>query len=500
MFNYKKKIIYTLPFLMGVTSLTGCFEYKDGENPEHHNKEQQDNKEQQGDKITGSVIQKIEKSKEFLLKNGITAVIGQISSIEGDNITINGLTINASQAVVSSSAITEETQKNNDFSGKNELLSKLFPGMYICIQINNDADAATILYDEELVGTVSANEKGKINVSGIDVVASAKINLSKFNVGDRVELSGNYINNSTMYTSYITKTKNNIDEVTGYVEDVHKNSFVLKKIKVYSSDAKNIKNGDWVQVEGHISSNKETDTYSIKEPKINKSNSLYHNYQDSDTIAISGFITNIDVLNNGSKLIKLDGHISVEFKYEGDSDTKDDFNVGDFVNVIGKASPLFSNKILSSLIEKDISPHLEIDKNSKFHIVGEGSFFAKNNCFNINNLEFISDGNTFSEDIVPETDYKKAVFELEGYKEGNLYFVTKAGIYNNGSKLAINEDIKLSGIVTTKKDKTYLLGYNVADSSLNDYINKEINAVCFFDAKGTIRECIDSALEKQKNE
>ncbi|QDF68072.1 hypothetical protein FJQ87_16625 [Shewanella sp. SNU WT4] len=396
--------------------------------------------------------------------------LAKVISGELTNKTATTLSINNQKPIDISGAsvnpIVSRTQSQLD-------LDKLKLGMQITISTNGEV-GKSIIFDSLMtakVEEINANES--LMIAGMTVLTkNARIEdgLKAKDLNKKfVEISGYPIDGNTIQATYIEIEEDdngNVTELEGLVTDIQSNSFKLGKVTVEALGQlpSNIKQGDWVEVEGILAVNEigKSYTLSAKASDIEIDNPSYDGLLgDDDDLEVEGIISWVSpqmdhlVINQNQSVAILN---STKFE----KGNKNNLKVGANIEVEGTWDLAAAN-IKASEIEFDNKGDATDIENAEFEVPGTPVFNSELNTLTMNDISFTLTRYTEFENVVKNDLTGKTWVEMSGYEQNGQYIVLEVESDND------NEQYEIEGIVTTINEVKSLFGYIANDNSLNNY-------------------------------
>ncbi|MGL4476596.1 MAG: DUF5666 domain-containing protein [Shewanella sp.] len=358
-------------------------------------------------------------------------------------------------------------------------LDKLKLGMQITISTNGEV-GKSIIFDSLMtakVEEINANES--LMIAGMTVLTkNARIEDGlKAKDLDKtfVEISGYPIDGNTIQATYIEIEEDdngNVTELEGLVTDIQSNSFKLGKVTVEALGQlpSNIKQGDWVEVEGILTVNEigKSYTLSAKASDIEIDNPSYDGLLgDDDDLEVEGIISWVSpqmdhlVINQNQSVAILN---STKFE----KGNKNNLKVGANIEVEGTWDLAAAN-IKASEIEFDNKGDATDIENAEFEVPGKPEFNSKLNTLTMNDISFTLTRYTEFEDGVDINDLTGSTWvEMSGYEQNGQYIVLEVEQADNG-----NDKVEIEGVVQLLGETQSLFGYKASDKSLEQFKDKQ---------------------------
>jgi len=389
-------------------------------------------------------------------------IIGQVTGVTSDSITVNDHTIAASSAEI-------------EIDGNNATLANIKQGMIVEVETNGTS-ATEIEYDPVFKGPINI-QNDQVSIAGVTL---SNLNSSDFSQGQLFEISGysHSLNSLTVtYQAPITNSQSEL-EVQGSITNLNQQlrTFNLGDLVINYQQADidgTLSNGQLVEVEGFYNNAIFTATEVDAEQSLSFTNNI-------DT-ELEGVIT---FVNNNMSLITLNSQwqVSINDQTQFEDGTTANLVVGQVVEVDGVWQQA-NNKLLAQEIEFESTNINSNTTNQQFSVAGVVSY--EQNIATINGIEFTFNSQTVFEDGLSVNTLDGQWVELEGTYNNEQNSVSEVELEDDTS------EINLTGLVSANQNQQATLwGYISEDNSLTQYLNQTVELECQWVASNQVRACV----------
>ena len=410
----------------------------------------------------GSSSSNNDNNEQITSANLPSVIIGQVTGVTSDSITVNDHTITASSAEI-------------EIDGNNATLANIKQGMMVEVETNGTS-ATEIDYDPVFKGPINI-QNDQVSIAGVTL---SNLNSSDFSQGQLFEISGysHSLNSLTVtYQAPITNSQSEL-EVQGSITNLNQQlrTFNLGDLVINYQQADidgTLSNGQLVEVEGFYNNAIFTAT------EVDAEQSL--SFTDNIDTELEGVIT---FVNNNMSLITLNSQwqVSINDQTQFEDGTTANLVVGQVVEVDGVWQQA-DNKLLAQEIEfesTNITPHTT---NQQFSVAGVVSY--EQNIATINGIEFTFNSQTVFEDGLSVNNLDGQWVELEGTYNNEQNSVSEVELEDDTS------EINLTGLVSENQNQQATLwGYISEDNSLTQYLNQTVELECQWVASNQVRACV----------
>ncbi|CAM2848789.1 DUF5666 domain-containing protein [Pseudoalteromonas distincta] len=389
-------------------------------------------------------------------------IIGQVTGVTSDSITVNDHTIAASSAEI-------------EIDGNNATLANIKQGMIVEVETNGTS-ATEIEYDPVFKGPINI-QNDQVSIAGVTL---SNLNSSDFSQGQLFEISGysHSLNSLTVtYQAPITNSQSEL-EVQGSITNLNQQlrTFNLGDLVINYQQADidgTLSNGQLVEVEGFYNNAIFTAT------EVDAEQSL--SFTDNIDTELEGVIT---FVNNNMSLITLNSQwqVSINDQTQFEDGTTANLVVGQVVEVDGVWQQA-NNKLLAQEIEFESTNINSNTTNQQFSVAGVVSY--EQNIATINGIEFTFNSQTVFEDGLSVNTLDGQWVELEGTYNNEQNSVSEVELEDDTS------EINLTGLVSANQNQQATLwGYISEDNSLTQYLNQTVELECQWVASNQVRACV----------
>ncbi|MEL0655515.1 DUF5666 domain-containing protein [Pseudoalteromonas issachenkonii] len=391
-----------------------------------------------------------------------SVIIGQVTGVTSDSITVNDHIIAAGSAEV-------------EIGGNNATLTNIKQGMMVEVETNG-AHATEIDYDPVFKGPINI-QNDQVSIAGITL---SNLNSSDFSQGQLFEISGysHSLNSLTVtYQTPITNSQSEL-EVQGSITNLNQQlrTFTLGDLVINYQQADiegTLSNGQLVEVEGFYNNAIFTAT------EVDAEQSL--SFTDNIDTELEGVIT---FVNNNMSLITLNSQwqVSINAQTQFEDGTTANLVVGQVIEVDGVWQQA-DNKLLAQEIEFESTNINSNTTNQQFSVAGVVSY--EQNMAKINGIEFTFNSQTVFEDGLSVNTLDGQWVELEGTYNNEQNTVSEVELEDDTS------EINLTGLVSANQNQQATLwGYISEDNSLTQYLNQTVELECQWVASNQVRACV----------
>jgi hypothetical protein len=410
----------------------------------------------------GSSSSNNDNNEQITSANLPSVIIGQVTGVTSDSITVNDHTITASSAEI-------------EIDGNNATLANIKQGMMVEVETNGTS-ATEIDYDPVFKGPINI-QNDQVSIAGVTL---SNLNSSDFSQGQLFEISGysHSLNSLTVtYQALITNSGSEL-EVQGNITNLNQQlrTFNLGNLVINYQQADidgTLSNDQLVEVEGFYNNAIFTATEIDAEQSLSFTNNI-------DT-ELEGVIT---FVNNNMSLITLNSQwqVSINDQTQFEDGTTANLVVGQVVEVDGVWQQA-DNKLLAQKIEFESTNTNPSTPNQQFSVAGVISY--KQNIATINGIEFTFNSQTVFEDGLSVNNLNGQWVELEGTYNNEQNSVSEAELEDDTS------EINLTGLVSANQNQQATLwGYISEDNSLTQYLNQTVELECQWVASNQVRACV----------
>ncbi|GHF01932.1 DUF5666 domain-containing protein [Thalassotalea profundi] len=410
----------------------------------------------------GSSVSNHDNSGLTVSENLSSLIIGQVTDVTSNSITVNDHIIAADSAEV-------------EIEGKLSTLANIKSGMIVEIETNGTY-ATEIDYDPVIKGPINI-KNNQVNIAGITL---SNVNSSDYSEGQLFEISGysDSLHSLTVtYQAPITNSQAEL-EVQGSISHLNQQlrTFNLGDLIIDYQQAYiegSLNNGQSVEVEGFY------DNSIFTAIEIDAAQSFsFTNNMDTE---LEGIIT---FVNNNMSLITLNSQwqIRINDHTQFEDGTIANLVVGQFIEVDGLWLQ-DENILLAEEIEFESTKTKPTSTSHQFSVAGIISY--KQDIATINDIEFTFNSQTVFEDGLSINTLDGQWVELEGTYNNEQNTVNEVELEDDTS------EISLRGLVSENQNQQATLwGYISEDNSLTPYLNQTVNLLCQWVASNQIRACI----------
>ncbi len=410
----------------------------------------------------GSSSSNNDNNEQITSANLPSVIIGQVTGVTSDSITVNDHTITASSAEI-------------EIDGNNATLANIKQGMMVEVETNGTS-ATEIDYDPVFKGPINI-QNDQVSIAGVTL---SNLNSSDFSQGQLFEISGysHSLNSLTVtYQALITNSGSEL-EVQGNITNLNQQlrTFNLGNLVINYQQADidgTLSNDQLVEVEGFYNNAIFTATEIDAEQSLSFTNNI-------DT-ELEGVIT---FVNNNMSLITLNSQwqVSINDQTQFEDGTTANLVVGQVVEVDGVWQQA-DNKLLAQEIEFESTNITPNTTNQQFSVAGVVS--SEQNIATINGIEFTFNSQTVFEDGLSVNNLDGQWVELEGTYNNEQNSVSEAELEDDTS------EINLTGLVSANQNQQATLwGYISEDNSLTQYLNQTVELECQWVASNQVRACV----------
>ena len=391
-----------------------------------------------------------------------SVIIGQVTGVTSDSITVNDHIIAAGSAEV-------------EIEGNNATLANIKQGMMVEVETNGTS-ATEIDYDPVFKGPINI-QNDQVSIAGVTL---SNLNSSDFSQGQLFEISGysHSLNSLTVtYQAPITNSQSEL-EVQGSITNLNQQlrTFNLGDLVINYQQADidgTLSNGQLVEVEGFYNNA----IFTAIEVDAEQSLSFIDNIDTE----LEGVIT---FVNNNMSLITLNSQwqVSINDQTQFEDGTTANLVVGQVIEVDGVWQQA-DNKLLAQEIEFESINIKPNTTNQQFSVAGVVSY--EQNMATINGIEFTFNSQTVFEDGLSVNTLDGQWVELEGSYNNEQNTVSEVELEDDTS------EINLTGLVSANQNQQATLwGYISEDNSLTQYLNQTVELECQWVASNQVRACV----------
>lgn len=391
-----------------------------------------------------------------------SVIIGQVTGVTSDSITVNDHIIAAGSAEV-------------EIEGNNATLANIKQGMMVEVETNGTS-ATEIDYDPVFKGPINI-QNDQVSIAGVTL---SNLNSSDFSQGQLFEISGysHSLNSLTVtYQAPITNSQSEL-EVQGSITNLNQQlrTFNLGDLVINYQQADidgTLSNGQLVEVEGFYNNA----IFTAIEVDAEQSLSFIDNIDTE----LEGVIT---FVNNNMSLITLNSQwqVSINDQTQFEDGTTANLVVGQVIGVDGVWQQA-DNKLLAQEIEFESINIKPNTTNQQFSVAGVVSY--EQNMATINGIEFTFNSQTVFEDGLSVNTLDGQWVELEGTYNNEQNSVSEVELEDDTS------EINLTGLVSANQNQQATLwGYISEDNSLTQYLNQTVELECQWVASNQVRACV----------
>ncbi|MBH0019820.1 hypothetical protein I6F40_05455 [Pseudoalteromonas sp. SWXJ133] len=410
----------------------------------------------------GSSSSNNDNNKQITSANLPSVIIGQVTGVTSDSITVNDHTIAASSAEI-------------EIDGNNATLANIKQGMMVEVETNGTS-ATEIDYDPVFKGPINI-QNDQVSIAGVTL---SNLNSSDFSQGQLFEISGysHSLNSLTVtYQAPITNSQSEL-EVQGSITNLNQQlrTFNLGDLVINYQQADidgTLSNGQLVEVEGFYNNA----IFTAIEVDAEQSLSFIDNIDTE----LEGVIT---FVNNNMSLITLNSQwqVSINDQTQFEDGTTANLVVGQVIEVDGVWQQA-DNKLLAQEIEFESINIKPNTTNQQFSVAGVVSY--EQNMATINGIEFTFNSQTVFEDGLSVNTLDGQWVELEGSYNNEQNTVSEVELEDDTS------EINLTGLVSANQNQQATLwGYISEDNSLTQYLNQTVELECQWVASNQVRACV----------
>ena len=391
-----------------------------------------------------------------------SVIIGQVTGVTSDSITVNDHTITASSAEI-------------EIDGNNATLANIKQGMMVEVETNGTS-ATEIEYAPVFKGPINI-QNDQVSIAGVTL---SNLNSSDFSQGQLFEISGysHSLNSLTVtYQAPITNSQSEL-EVQGSITNLNQQlrTFNLGDLVINYQQADidgTLSNGQLVEVEGFYNNA----IFTAIEVDAEQSLSFIDNIDTE----LEGVIT---FVNNNMSLITLNSQwqVSINDQTQFEDGTTANLVVGQVIEVDGVWQQA-DNKLLAQEIEFESTNINSNTTNQQFSVAGVVSY--EQDIATINGIEFTFNSQTVFEDGLSVNTLDGQWVELEGTYNNEKNSVSEVELEDDTS------EINLTGLVSANQNQQATLwGYISEDNSLTQYLNQTVELECQWVASNQVRACV----------
>lgn len=410
----------------------------------------------------GSSSSNNDNNEQITSANLPSVIIGQVTGVTSDSITVNDHTIAASSAEI-------------EIDGNNATLANIKQGMMVEVETNGTS-ATEIDYDPVFKGPINI-QNDQVSIAGVTL---SNLNSSDFSQGQLFEISGysHSLNSLTVtYQAPITNSQSEL-EVQGSITNLNQQlrTFNLGDLVINYQQADidgTLSNGQLVEVEGFYNNA----IFTAIEVDAEQSLSFIDNIDTE----LEGVIT---FVNNNMSLITLNSQwqVSINDQTQFEDGTTANLVVGQVIEVDGVWQQA-DNKLLAQEIEFESINIKPNTTNQQFSVAGVVSY--EQNMATINGIEFTFNSQTVFEDGLSVNTLDGQWVELEGTYNNEQNSVSEVELEDDTS------EINLTGLVSANQNQQATLwGYISEDNSLTQYLNQTVELECQWVASNQVRACV----------
>ncbi|MCL2913909.1 DUF5666 domain-containing protein [Shewanella corallii] len=361
-------------------------------------------------------------------------------------------------------------------------LSQLKVGMLLTVQANPEGVVSQIQFDDLLSAPVTSNKNGKLEVAGFEIVTTQDI--SKFTIGQMVEVSGYPLDGKSIQTTFIEIESDKDSaveesEIEGAVTQLNdaKTEFMLGNVLVkvqHVDKSEQLKNGVWVEVDGTLDADKTADAWANL--RIEQANVQVDtpDYTDVDgDIEISGRISWV-AQDKSHMVVNQNLAVGILKSTDFDDDkTSADLIPGALVEVEGNWDT-GAMRLNATEVEFEGSDDVPVEL-PEFEAQGYADYNADTGVMTMNAIPFyVSPRTQFEDSLNKDRSFTNEWVEFSGYQQGNDYLVQEVE-----SDEIDTSRVELEGkVVDGVGFSATLLGYQVINNQLAQYIGKQVEAEC----------------------
>ncbi|TMP07609.1 hypothetical protein CWC11_06125 [Pseudoalteromonas sp. S3178] len=396
------------------------------------------------------------------VSNFPSVIIGQVSEVTSNAITINSHTVPASSAEV-------------ELDGNNASLSDIKVGMYVEVETNG-TQATEIEYDPLLKGPVF------INGDTLSIAGTTLNNVQNANItqGELLEVSGYSDSTNSINVTYQAAINNPQEELEllGNISNLNTQSgtFNLGNLVINYQQAEvdgALSNGQLVEVEGTLNEGHVIATEVDAEQSIDFNN---------DTQAeLEGIIT---FVNNDETLITINSkwQVAINNQTQFEDGTATNLITGQRVEVDAQWQQN-NNQLLATNIEFESNNTEPTVTNYTFSVSGQVS--VSDNTATINGNNFTLTNQTRYEDGLTALTLNGQWLELEGTYNSEQALVSEVEIEDNTSTLDLKGNVTLN-----ENSQATLWGYVSEDSTLSQFTDQYVELECQWVNTNQVRSCV----------
>lgn len=396
------------------------------------------------------------------VSNFPSVIIGQVSEVTNNAITINSHTVPASSAEV-------------ELDGNNASLSDIKVGMYVEVETNG-SQATEIEYDPLLKGPVFI-DGDTLSIAGTTLNNVQNANITQ---GELLEVSGYSDSTNSINVTYQATINNPQEELEllGNISNLNTQSgtFNLGNLVINYQQAEvdgALSNGQLVEVEGVLNADAVIATEVDAEQSIDFNN---------DTKAeLEGIIT---FVNNDETLITINSkwQVAVNDQTQFEDGTATNLITGQRVEVDAQWQQN-NNQLLATNIEFESNNTEPTVTNYTFSVSGQVS--VSDNTATINGNNFTLTNQTRYEDGLTALTLNGQWLELEGTYNSEQVLVSEVEIEDNTNTLDLKGNVTLN-----ENSQATLWGYVSEDSTLSQFTDQYVELECQWVNTNQVRSCV----------
>lgn len=396
------------------------------------------------------------------VSNFPSVIIGQVSEVSDNAITINNHTIPASSAEI-------------EIDGTNASLSDIQTGMYLEVETNG-SQATEIEYEPLLKGPVNI-DGDTLTIAGTQLNNVQSTGLSQ---GDLLEISGYSDSTNSITVTYQAPVNNPQEELELKGSITHLNAqagtFNLGDLLINYQQADvegALNNGQFVEVEGifneqHVIA---SEVDAEQTPAFN----------DNTYTELEGIIT---FVNNTQTLITINTQwqVTLNEQTQYEDGTAANLVTGQQVEIDGQWQQN-NGKLLATSIEFEDTNTAPSTSHYTFSVSGLVSY--ANNTATINGQNFTLTNQTQYEDGLTAATLDGQWLELEGTYTAEQALVSEVDIEDDSNTIDLKGNVALNN-----NGQASIWGYVSEDSSLAQFNGQYVDLECQWVSANQVRACV----------
>jgi len=396
------------------------------------------------------------------VNNFPSVIIGQVSEVTSNAITINSHTVPASSAEV-------------ELDGNNASLSDIKVGMYVEVETNG-SQATEIEYDPLLKGPVFI-DGDTLSIAGTTLNNVQNANITQ---GELLEVSGYSDSTNSINVTYQAAINNPQEELEllGNISNLNTQSgtFNLGNLVINYQQAEvdgALSNGQLVEVEGTLNDGRVIATEVDAEQSVDFNN---------DTQAeLEGIIT---FVNSSQTLITLNSkwQITVNEQTQFEDGTINDLISGQRIEIDANWQQS-NNQLIATNIEFESNNTEPTVTSYTFSVSGLVTY--NNNIATINGNDFTLTNQTRYEDGLTANTLNNQWLELEGTYNSEQVLVSEVEIEDNTNTLDLKGNVALN-----ENSQATLWGYVSEDNTLSQFTDQYVELECQWVNTNQVRACV----------